>query len=205
MNYYHGHLPFHFSAHPMDNRTIKQLFHDRRRVYNYIARSLYGEQLERLLRHFPREQILIVHQLDMRQSAAATLRRITDFIGVPPLSNEQLPSDILNQEIPPVISQTDIDYLNDQFADDMKLLSQLTSGNVTFAPYVQPVMDIHERHRILHPKSPLFSSPTTLSSSQPMTSSPSSSTVAAVVKHVRAPAAAITRQGPVFDDDSSYM
>lgn len=50
----------------------------------YISRSRYHERLEPFLERFPRGQILIVAQEDLRAHRGATLRRVAAFVGADP-------------------------------------------------------------------------------------------------------------------------
>ena len=51
---------------------------------SYVTRSLYAMQLERFLAHYPKEQILVFQQSELRHQRMETLRRIFEFIGVDP-------------------------------------------------------------------------------------------------------------------------
>ncbi|MCB9092562.1 MAG: sulfotransferase [Halobacteriovoraceae bacterium] len=56
------------------------------RHYEYIGRSLYGKQLKHFLKFFPPEQILILKSEKLRKNTSAQLKRITDFLEIPPLN-----------------------------------------------------------------------------------------------------------------------
>jgi hypothetical protein len=58
-----------------------------RRVYTYVERGLYGEQVRRALAHFPREQMLFLRSEDLRDDHVGTLARISTFAGLPPFPN----------------------------------------------------------------------------------------------------------------------
>ena len=51
---------------------------------SYIDRSLYAAQLERFLDRFPREQILVLENEDLRHRRDETLRRVFAFVGADP-------------------------------------------------------------------------------------------------------------------------
>ncbi len=51
---------------------------------SYVIRSQYFMQIQRFLRHFPREQVLVLQQSDFRRERGVTLRQIFEFIGVDP-------------------------------------------------------------------------------------------------------------------------
>jgi hypothetical protein len=61
---------------------------DKRRVagwapfWRYLSLGKYGEQLEHLWSTLPREQTLLLRYREVRESPAATLDRITSFLGV---------------------------------------------------------------------------------------------------------------------------
>ena len=52
---------------------------------SYLARGRYVEQLERLEMYFPKAQILVVKSEDLFRHPDATFRRVTGFLGVPPV------------------------------------------------------------------------------------------------------------------------
>ena len=49
---------------------------------SYVNRSLYAMQLERFLAFYPREQVLVFQQSELRYKRMETLRRIFGFLGV---------------------------------------------------------------------------------------------------------------------------
>ena len=49
---------------------------------HYLAPSRYAMQTEEYLKHFPREQLLLVTSESLRNDRSATMRRVHDFIGV---------------------------------------------------------------------------------------------------------------------------
>lgn len=51
----------------------------------YLVRSQYYRQIERFLRFYERDQLLIVDQADLRDRRRATLQKVFAFLGVDPL------------------------------------------------------------------------------------------------------------------------
>jgi hypothetical protein len=51
---------------------------------SYLARSQYHMQLERFLKVYDREQLLVIEQNELRDERAETLRRVFAFVGVDP-------------------------------------------------------------------------------------------------------------------------
>jgi Sulfotransferase domain len=55
-----------------------------RRVYSYVERGLYAEQVKRVLTYFPRDQTLFLRSRDLLDQHAATLAHIATFLEIPP-------------------------------------------------------------------------------------------------------------------------
>ena len=49
---------------------------------SYVVRTQYHMQLQQFLRFYPREQLLVLEQGDLRRERAATLTRVFEFLGV---------------------------------------------------------------------------------------------------------------------------
>lgn len=52
--------------------------------WHYVQLGKYGEQLEHLFKLFPREHVLVLRYRQLREDPAATLDRISQFLGVRP-------------------------------------------------------------------------------------------------------------------------
>ena len=52
------------------------------RRFSYKQRGLYAEQIERYLRHFHRDELLVLRSEDLFADPAATVKRVFDFVGV---------------------------------------------------------------------------------------------------------------------------
>ena len=52
------------------------------RVRSYLSRGLYSEQIRRVWRLFPRDQLLLLRQEELLQDPATTLERVYAHIGV---------------------------------------------------------------------------------------------------------------------------
>ncbi len=59
-----------------------------RQHYSYKARGCYMDQIDNWLKHFPREQLLVLLTDDLHQDPAGTVRTMTDFLGLPPIAVE---------------------------------------------------------------------------------------------------------------------
>jgi hypothetical protein len=56
------------------------------RVYSYVDRGFYLEQLRRLWSFFPNEQVLILKSEELRCQPVQTLQRVCEFLNVEPLN-----------------------------------------------------------------------------------------------------------------------
>jgi hypothetical protein len=56
---------------------------ENRRLFSYVTRGLYAEQLERWLAYFPRDRFLIERSESLFEDPAAVIRRICVFLGLP--------------------------------------------------------------------------------------------------------------------------
>ena len=57
------------------------------RKFSYVDRGLYAEQIDRVFRYFPREQVEVIKFEQFRRDARKTLDAVCNFIGVEPLQN----------------------------------------------------------------------------------------------------------------------
>jgi hypothetical protein len=57
------------------------------RKFSYVDRGLYAEQIDRVFRYFPREQVNVIKFEHFRRDPHATLEAVCGFIGVEPLQN----------------------------------------------------------------------------------------------------------------------
>ncbi|MFT7474050.1 MAG: hypothetical protein ACI81L_000966 [Verrucomicrobiales bacterium] len=59
--------------------------------HSYLARGQYGEQLERYFDLFGRDQVLVLDSSALSTDPKGTVRKATDFLGLPPLSDVDYP------------------------------------------------------------------------------------------------------------------
>lgn len=73
--------PFNTSVEHEEKRSRESL-PLQHRVYSYLSRGFYSEQIRRFWRFFPREQTLIIKQDDLRENPQETLRKVFQFMEV---------------------------------------------------------------------------------------------------------------------------
>ena len=95
------------------------------RWFSYVERGFYARQLKHLASLFGWERLLILRQDDLSAQPEATLARVTDFLGVPPLG--AVPPERRNVSADTeVIGEDDRAYLNALYRDDLEELRALT-------------------------------------------------------------------------------
>jgi len=71
---------------------------------DYIWRGLFAEQLKECYRWFPRNQILVLEQDDLRKAPIATLARVMKFLNLPEFDYRQISAkramDLFNEVYP---------------------------------------------------------------------------------------------------------
>jgi len=64
---------------------------DPHRLWSYMARGRYADQLERWLAHYPREEILVLRSEDLYDRPGQTYARTLEFLGLPPIALDSYP------------------------------------------------------------------------------------------------------------------
>jgi hypothetical protein len=104
------------------------------RVRSYIDRGFYAVQIRRLLRYFPREQMLFLKREDLLMEHQKTLRRVYEFLGVeepeyyPP---QRIIHPIENRAQLPGIRAEIRDALRRIFVTDLEDVQRLTGLDVS--------------------------------------------------------------------------
>ena len=109
-----------------ENNRLKEALPFQSRRFSYVDRGFYSEQLERVFKFFPREQVKVIKFEEFRKNQPAVLNSIFIFIGVKPLGN------IRNKERNPIpyqreITGTERRYVYKLFQEDIARLEKLLS------------------------------------------------------------------------------
>lgn len=89
----------------------------------YLARGRYAEQLERWLRLYPREQLLVLQFEDLGRAPMVTLNRTLEYLALPPMSRVRL--DPRNARKYPPINPATAERLREYFAPHDAALAAL--------------------------------------------------------------------------------
>ena len=98
------------------------------REFSYVERGFYGEQAERLLALFPRQQLLFLTSEDLRRDPGATLRQVRAFLGLK-RAPTPTPREVHVGEVmayPSELTAADVDHLRRVYAADAERLADLT-------------------------------------------------------------------------------
>jgi len=98
------------------------------REYSYVERGFYGEQAERLLALFPRNQLLVLRSQTLREDPGAVLAEVRTFLGLPP-GSPPAPREIhvgRAMDYPSELTTADVDHLRRVYASDAERLAALT-------------------------------------------------------------------------------
>lgn len=68
-------------------------------VRDFVVRGLYLEQIKDYHKHFPREQLLILSDRELKDNTSAVLNRVFQFVGLPPLPAGMIDPKALNEQI----------------------------------------------------------------------------------------------------------
>ena len=93
------------------------------RVYSYVDRGHYLDQLRRIWAYFPKERVLILKNEDLKQNVYATLNQVADFLGVSHFNN----IDNKNVHSRPYVShmsREERDFLKSIFEAEIKELEE---------------------------------------------------------------------------------
>ncbi len=98
------------------------------RVYSYIDRGFYSEQIRRLWHFFPKNQILVLKYEDLKFDLEKTLIKISTFLNVKAFNNPTY-IDTHSREYASKMSNDDYSYLYNIFYYEIKMLETMFSWN----------------------------------------------------------------------------
>jgi hypothetical protein len=81
------------------SRIAKTRYHDL--TYSYLNKGFYAVQIERFLKHFSMDQILIVKFEDLKKEPQKVLNRIYGFLGIESYDNQMVLGVIKNKSVLP--------------------------------------------------------------------------------------------------------
>jgi len=98
------------------------------RLYSYIDRGFYSEQIKRIWHFFPKSQILIIKNEELKNHPYETLNHIFDFLNVP-MIQDIIPKDIHSRPYDSPLTIEEFEYLKNIFFMEIKTLERLLDWN----------------------------------------------------------------------------
>jgi len=103
------------------------------REFSYVERGFYGEQVERLLRIFPREQLLILQADDLRTDPGQVLGELRTFLGLPARTGPAAAREVhvgRQMNYGSQLTTEDVAWLREVYARDQQRLADLTGVRI---------------------------------------------------------------------------
>ena len=94
------------------------------RVYSYVSRGFYLEQLRRLWSYFPKEQVLILKNEHLKYETAETLDKVCRFLEIENMNNVKS-RDIYSHPYKSKINDREKSYLKNIYEHEIKALENL--------------------------------------------------------------------------------
>ncbi len=106
------------------------------RVYSYVERGRYAEQVRRALRYFPPENLLFLRSEDLLSHHRATLARIASFLGIDPFPDigEKRERPRPTIAFPSIPTEADRRVVADELRDDLRDFAALTGLDIAAWP-----------------------------------------------------------------------
>jgi hypothetical protein len=98
------------------------------REFSYVERGFYGEQAERILALFPREQVLFLTSQGLRRDPITTLSQVRAFLGLPSAPAPAARDVHVGRQMdyPSSLEPADVEHLRRTYALDAERLADLT-------------------------------------------------------------------------------
>ena len=116
-------LPFQ-EALKMEERRQKESLPWQNRRFSYTDRGFYTEQIRRLRTYFPKKQLLLLRNLDLRHKPQWVLDQICSFLGVSPMEVEPLTRH--QRKYPVEMQPEEKAYLKDLYQWEVRELEAIT-------------------------------------------------------------------------------
>jgi hypothetical protein len=116
------------------------------RVYSYIERGFYAEQIRRILQYYPHSQVQIATTDQLWLELKSTLNAFERFLNI----NEELSPEreyiiAARTDIPDQITKADFKFLMDLFRPDIRAVSEMTGISLDYwldDHYIEPGKDL---------------------------------------------------------------
>ncbi len=107
-----------------ESARCREALPQQHRVYSYVDRGFYSEQLRRLWRYFDRDQVLVLKSEALQLNPQQTLDQVCDFLEIERLTTIT-PQQVHVSPYTSPISAADWDYLKTIFEYEIKQLERM--------------------------------------------------------------------------------
>ena len=133
--YHHEHHSFSWAIRKGRARvTNSSETSDKRRYFSYIERGFYGQQLQKVLQLFPRQQLLLLRSEDLEVDPTHVIRIISEFLQVPAPKGKvkaRRANVARGSGSTAVLDEGDATYLQNLYNDDLKVFAELSGLNIS--------------------------------------------------------------------------
>lgn len=103
--------------------------HPERRLRSLVERGLYGQQLRRVWELFPRENVLLLEQQELREQPARVLQQVAAFLHLKPFPNTDKRRIFVGQDMGDP-QEADVAFLQGIFAEDIRLFRDMCGFSI---------------------------------------------------------------------------
>ena len=100
------------------------------RIYSYVERGFYYEQMKEVYKYFNKSQVLCLTQEDLQESPQAVLDKVTNYLGVSSLAGVERES-VHKRDYNAVMSEIDYARLREVYRSDILNFGDLTGVDVS--------------------------------------------------------------------------
>ncbi len=95
------------------------------RIYSYIDRGFYSEQLQRIWTYFPKHQTLVLLNDDLRRNPKGTLDKVCNFLGISCFESVE-PRNVFATSYVQTMTGEEREYLKNVFSLEIQKLEQIS-------------------------------------------------------------------------------
>lgn len=100
------------------------------RVFSYVERGFYYEQIKEVYNFFPKDQVLCLKQDDLRAAPEIALEKIARYLGISPL-REVKKREVHSRDYEEKIDPRDSEYLRNVYREDLRKFGDLIGWDIS--------------------------------------------------------------------------
>ena len=102
-----------------EKQQIEAGTYQKHRVFSYLARGMYSEQIERMDYYFPEQQLLFIKYERFQKHQADELQKAIAFLGLSTAHYTFQPKEVNKFQYNSVIADSEVELLKEFFAEDI--------------------------------------------------------------------------------------